>query len=94
MRPQSPSQTLEDLALFGTNIPGRGRSRAVEVLLRQTASYSSALVMGVGQTFSSRAHIKEKLKSKDATAMVRFAVDWVTSSQSDRVAVGNTLNGA
>lgn len=28
-----------------------------------------------------RAHIKEKLKFKDATAMVRFAVDWVTSGQ-------------
>ncbi len=38
-----------------------------------------------------RAHIKEKLKFKDATAMVRFAVDWVTSGQSDRVAAGDTL---
>jgi DNA-binding NarL/FixJ family response regulator len=33
-----------------------------------------------------RAHIKEKLKLKDATSVVRFAVDWVTSGQSDRVA--------
>lgn len=30
-----------------------------------------------------RAHIKEKLKFKDATAMVRFAVDWVASGQGD-----------
>jgi len=28
-----------------------------------------------------RAHIKEKLRFKDATTMVRFAVDWVTSGQ-------------
>ena len=41
-----------------------------------------------------RAHIKEKLKFKDATAMVRFAVDWVTSGQSDRVAAGEALPGA
>ncbi|MDB6171471.1 MAG: two component transcriptional regulator, LuxR family [Chthoniobacteraceae bacterium] len=33
-----------------------------------------------------RAHIKEKLKFKDATTMVRFAVDWVTSGQSDAAA--------
>jgi DNA-binding NarL/FixJ family response regulator len=33
-----------------------------------------------------RAHIKEKLKFKDATAMVRFAVDWVTSGQGDTAA--------
>ncbi|MEA3213558.1 MAG: hypothetical protein QOE70_6615 [Chthoniobacter sp.] len=38
-----------------------------------------------------RAHIKEKLKFKDATAMVRFAVDWVSSGQSDRVAAGDKL---
>jgi DNA-binding NarL/FixJ family response regulator len=30
-----------------------------------------------------RAHIKEKLKFKDATSMVRFAVDWVTSGQAE-----------
>jgi len=33
-----------------------------------------------------RAHIKEKLQLKDATTMVRFAVDWVTSGQSDATA--------
>ncbi len=30
-----------------------------------------------------RAHIKEKMKFKDATSMVRFAVDWVTSGQGE-----------
>lgn len=35
-----------------------------------------------------RAHIKEKLKFKDATAMVRFAVDWVTSGQSAAATAG------
>lgn len=33
-----------------------------------------------------RAHIKEKLKFKDATSMVRFAVDWVSSGRSDQAA--------
>jgi DNA-binding NarL/FixJ family response regulator len=33
-----------------------------------------------------RAHIKEKLKFKDATAMVRFAVDWVASGRGDAIA--------
>jgi DNA-binding NarL/FixJ family response regulator len=33
-----------------------------------------------------RAHIKEKLKFKDATSLVRFAVDWVNSGRGDTAA--------
>jgi DNA-binding NarL/FixJ family response regulator len=73
----SPVDVLSDRELEVLEKLGKGLT---------TREIADALHLSPKTVETHRAHIKEKLKFKDATAMVRFAVDWVTSGQGDTAA--------
>lgn len=74
----SPVDVLSDRELEVLEKLGKGLT---------TREIADALHLSPKTVETHRAHIKEKLQFKDATAMVRFAVDWVTS-QGDAAAGG------
>lgn len=70
----SPVDVLSDRELEVLEKVGKGLS---------TREIADNLHLSPKTVETHRAHIKEKLKFKDATMMVRFAVDWVASGQGD-----------
>lgn len=68
----SPVERLSDRELEVLQHFGRGRS---------TREIADALHLSVKTIETHRAHIKEKLGFKDAEEMVKFAVEWMASSE-------------
>lgn len=71
----SPVDVLSDRELEVLEKLGRGLT---------TRQVADDLHLSPKTVETHRAHIKEKLQFKDATTMVRFAVDWVTSARHDQ----------
>jgi len=68
----SPVDTLSDRELEVLELLGRGRS---------TRQIADALHLSVKTIETHRAHIKEKLRCKDAEEMVSFAVEWLAARE-------------
>ena len=68
----SPVDKLSDRELEVLQLLGRGFG---------TREVASELNLSIKTVETHRAHIKEKLGFKDASEMVRFAIDWVSQSQ-------------
>ena len=71
----SPVDLLSDRELEVLEKLGKGQT---------TREIADQLHLSPKTVETHRAHIKEKLKFKDATSMVRFAVDWVSSGQGEK----------
>ena len=70
----SPVDKLSDRELEVLELLGRGLG---------TKGIASELHLSVKTIETHRAHIKEKLGFKDASEMVRFAIDWVAQEKDD-----------
>jgi DNA-binding NarL/FixJ family response regulator len=68
----SPVDTLSDRELEVLELLGRGRS---------TRQIADSLHLSVKTIETHRAHIKEKLRCKDAEEMVSFAVEWLAAKE-------------
>lgn len=68
----SPVDTLSDRELEVLELLGRGRS---------TRQIADSLHLSVKTIETHRAHIKEKLRCKDAEEMVTFAVEWLAAKE-------------
>jgi DNA-binding NarL/FixJ family response regulator len=68
----SPVDTLSDRELEVLELLGKAHN---------TRSVAKMLNLSVKTIETHRAHIKEKLGFKDATEMIRFAVDWVAQQE-------------
>jgi DNA-binding NarL/FixJ family response regulator len=68
----SPVDQLSDRELEVLDLLGKGHN---------TRSIAQALNLSVKTIETHRAHIKEKLGCKDASEMVRFAIDWVAQNE-------------
>jgi DNA-binding NarL/FixJ family response regulator len=68
----SPVDTLSDRELEVLELLGRGRS---------TRQIAESLHLSVKTIETHRAHIKEKLRCKDAEEMVAFAVEWMAAKE-------------
>jgi DNA-binding NarL/FixJ family response regulator len=70
----SPVDTLSDRELEVLELLGRGRS---------TRQIADSLHLSVKTIETHRAHIKEKLRCKDAEEMVSFAVEWLAAREGE-----------
>lgn len=68
----SPTDVLSDRELEVLQLIGKGTS---------TRDVAAALHLSVKTIETHRAHIKEKLQFKDASELVRFAVEWTTQHE-------------
>jgi DNA-binding NarL/FixJ family response regulator len=68
----SPVDQLSDRELEVLELLGKGHN---------TRSVARLLNLSVKTIETHRAHIKEKLGFKDASEMVRFAIDWVSQQE-------------
>jgi DNA-binding NarL/FixJ family response regulator len=68
----SPVDQLSDRELEVLHLLGKGHN---------TRSIAQTLNLSVKTIETHRAHIKEKLGCKDASEMVRFAIDWVAQNE-------------